>query len=170
MAFSAVGAVGDATMNAASNSKGTNDLHPGEDEVDRDERCDDLEESTPTVIELRRTNADAVPRWRELQIDNATGNPHWAPAIGVDGAAWRPAENLRSMNFIPPLTLPSAANTSTYLGYAPSEPQSLAEQSELTGLITNFGAAAGTLQWNGRVYQYSTSKKLPCFPPAVAMQ
>jgi hypothetical protein len=170
MAINAVGAVGNVTMNAASNSKGTNYLHPDEDEVDRDERCDDLEASTPVVIELRRTDERAAPQWRELQVNDTTGDPHWTPAIATDGAAWHPAVNLLSMNFTPPLRLPSSANTSTYLGYAPSEPQSDAEQSELTGLIANFGAAVGTFQWNGRAYQYSTSRKLPCFPLAVAMQ
>jgi len=171
MGLSAVGAVSNGAMNMASNSAGSRDLHAGEDEVDRHDRCDNLEETAPTVIELRRTDAAAVPQWRELQIENATGVPRWAPASGPDGGrAWRPTENLLAMNFAPPLPLPTKPNISTYLGYAPSEPVSSSEQDQLTGLTANFGAPVGTFQWNGRVYQYATAAKLPCFPPDVAMK
>ncbi len=171
VALSAAGAVGDGVMNMASNSSGSKDLHPGEDEVDRHERCDNLAETAPTVIELRRTDEAAAPQWRELQIANDTGEPRWSPAGGTDGGGtWRPTANLLAMNFAPPLALPSGANIPTYLGYAPSEPVSNSEQDELSGLTANFGAPIGTFQWNGRVYQYSTAAKLPCFPPAVAMK
>jgi hypothetical protein len=171
VAIGAAGAVGDGVMNMASNSSASKDLHPGEDEVDRHERCDNLAETAPTVIELRRTVEAAAPQWRELQIANDTGEPRWSPASGTDGGGTlRPTANLLAMNFAPPLALPSGANIPTYLGYAPSEPVSNSEQDELSGLTANFGAPIGTFQWNGRVYQYSTAARLPCFPPAVAMK
>lgn len=169
--ISAAGAVGNGVMNMATNSGASHDLHQGEDEVDRHERCDNLVETAPAVIELRRTDADTAPQWRELQIANNAGVPRWAPASGTDGGgSWRPTANLLAMNFAPPLALPSRLNVPTYLSYAPSEPVSLSEQDELTGLTANFGAPVGTFQWNGRVYQYATAAKLPCFPLAVAMK
>jgi hypothetical protein len=170
LGISAAGAVGNGVMNMATNSKASKDLHPGEDEVDRHERCDTLNEIAPVVIELRRSDAAVAPQWRELQIASDSGEPRWAPAGGADGGAWRPTANLLAMNFAPPLALPSESNRPTYLGYAPSEPVSVSEQDELSGLIANFGASVGTFQWNGRVYQYATTDRLPCFPLAVAMQ
>jgi hypothetical protein len=169
--LSAAGAVGNGAMNLATNSSGSHDLHAGEDEVDRHERCDNLEETAPVVIELRRADATSAPQWRELQIANATGQPRWAAAAGPDGGPqWRASQNLLQMNFAPPLALPAQPNISTYLGYAPSEPQTSVEQDELTGLTANFGAPVGTFQWNGRTYQYATTAKLPCFPLDVAIK
>jgi hypothetical protein len=161
----AIGVVGGTLANHSSSG----DLRPGEDEADRRERCDNLVEFAPTVIELRRTAA-AAPQWRELQIANGSDR-RWVPATASDGAGtWRPTTNLLAMNFAPPLVLPSEVNVSTYLGYAPSEPLNSSEQDALTGLIANFGAPVGTFLWNGRIYQYATAAKLPCFPPAVAMK
>jgi hypothetical protein len=171
LGISAAGAVGNGVMNMATNSGAAHDLHPGEDEVDRHERCDNLAETAPAVIELRRTDTDTAPQWRELQIANSTGDPRWAPASEQDGeGAWRPTANLLTMNFAPPLELPSRPDVPTYLSYAPSEPVNLSEQDELTGLTANFGAAIGTFQWHGRIYEYVTAAKLPCFPLAVAMK
>ena len=171
LGLSAAGAVGNGLMNMATNSKASRDLHPGEDEVDRHERCDTLTETAPVIIELRRSDAEVAPQWRELQIANSTGEPRWGPTSGTVGdGAWRPTANLLAMNFAPPLALPAKPNVPTYLGYAPAEPASSSEQDELSGLTANFGAALGTFQWHGRVYQYATAAKLPCFPPAVAMK
>lgn len=169
--LSAAGAVSNGAMNLASNSSGSHDLHAGEDEADRHERCDNLEETAPMVIELRRADTGSAPQWRELQIANATGEPRWAAAGGPDGGPqWRASQNLLNMNFAPPLALPAKPNVSTYLGYAPSEPRTSVEQDELTGLTANFGAAIGTFVWNGRTYQYATAARLPCFPLDVALK
>jgi hypothetical protein len=152
----------------ASNSSASHDLHPGEDEADRNDRCDNLAEDTPGVIELHSAATNAAPEWRELAIRNETGEPRWTVAADSDGSAqWRPARNLNAMHFTPPLGLAKGA---TYLGYAPSEPRDSAEQDKLTGLITNFGASNGTFQWNNRIYQYVLSPKLPCFPPPAAIK
>jgi hypothetical protein len=171
MGVSAVSAVGDGVMNAATNSTGSKDLHPGEDEVDRRERCDNLTDTAPIVIELRRQDSGAQPQWRELQIVEASGEPRWAPSKAADGEGhWQPSVNLLTMDFAPPLALPSGSDVPTYLSYAPSEPASATEQDELTGLTANFGAPVGTFRWNGRMYQYATAAKLPCFPPSVALK
>jgi hypothetical protein len=165
----AVGVMGSTAATLADRSSAS-ELHPGEDEADRKERCANLVSVAPTVIELRRT-AGAAAQWRELQIANGSGDRRWMPAVASDGAGtWRPTTNLLAMNFTPPLVFPSELNVSSYLGYAPSEPMNSSEQDELTSLIANFGAPVGTLLWNGRIYQYATAAKLPCFPPALAMK
>jgi len=171
VAIQAVEAVGSGVLNMAANhaaAKGNNGV---EDDVDKRERCDNLEGAAPNVIELRTPAEGSVVQWRELSVNNATGDPMWAPALDMGtGSVWRPAENLLKMSFAPPLALPQKPGNSSYLAYAASQPQTGVEQDQLTGLATDFGAQTGTFQWNSRPYEYAMVEKLPCFPIAQAMK
>jgi hypothetical protein len=174
LGMQAASAVGNGVMNLATNSasSGKMDRAPGEDEVDYHERCDDLAQQPPAVIELRIVaDGGSASQWRELRLENTAGDPSWAPAIEPGAAsAWRPAENLPTMHFAPPLA-PLKSGVSNYLAYAPAEPLTAAEQDQLTGLTIDFGAGVGTFDWRGRIFEYALVGKLPCFPPpAVAMR
>jgi hypothetical protein len=150
VAIQAVEAVGSGVLNMAANhaaAKGNN------------------------VIELRAPEAGSVVQWRELSVNNATGDPMWAPALDMGNSSlWRPAENLLKMSFAPPIALPQKPGNSNYLAYAAAQPQTGVEQDQLTGLATDFGAQTGTFQWNSRPYEYAMVEKLPCFPIAQAMK
>jgi len=171
VAIQAVEAVGSGVLNMAANHEAAKGNNRVEDDVDKRERCDNLEEAAPNVIELRAPEAGSVVQWRELSVNNATGDPMWAPALDMGNSSlWRPAENLLKMSFAPPIALPQKPGNSNYLAYAAAQPQTGVEQDQLTGLATDFGAQTGTFQWNSRPYEYAMVEKLPCFPIAQAMK
>ena len=144
--------------------KNPEDLHPGEDEVDRRDRCDRLAVEVPGVIELR-TDASGAPEYRELALAVSFEQNDWRPLIeeGTDPEGWRPALHFLQMNFKPPLDANLPKDGSDYLAYAPAEPKSAEEQDRLTNLTTNFSPTGGTFTWNERAYQYATAGTLPCF-------
>lgn len=139
--------------------------HPDEDEVDREERCDELELEVPGVVEVRKSPA-GTPEYRELRLGGSPDEPQWAPILDKDTAAggWRPALNFMRMNFTPPLDGLLPPSGSAYLAYAPTEPRTEVEQDRLVALTVDFGSGVGTFGWNGRIYQYAVASKLPCFP------
>ncbi len=139
--------------------------HPGEDEMDREDRCEQLQLDVPGVIELHKSAAGA-PEYRELQLGGSLGQPQWTPIVGQDTNArgWRPAVHFLQMNFTPPLgLLPDAG--SDYLAYRPMQSESSAPDVEFVALTVNFGKTEGTFPWNGRLYQFALAHTLPCFPP-----
>jgi hypothetical protein len=87
------------------------------------------------------------------------------PTQNTDADGWRPVSNLAGLDFQPPIQTPLAPGAPVYLAYAPSDPQTLAERNELSGLGFNFGTELGTFHSDGRVYRYALLKELPCFPP-----
>jgi hypothetical protein len=147
-----------------SSKKNPEDLHPGEDEVDRRDRCDRLAVQAPGVIELR-TDASGAPEYRELTLFVAFDQSDWRPVIeeGTDPDGWRPALHFLQMNFAPPLDANLPKQGSDYLAYALAEPKSAEEEDRLTNLTTNFSPSTGTFTWNERAYQYATAGTLPCF-------
>jgi hypothetical protein len=142
-----------------------------EDDIDREERCDDLQLEAPGLIELR-TDKIGAPQWRELRLGGSTDEPRWEVATGKDTAAggWLPAQNLSTMNFAPSLQSSLKPDAENYVAYAPADPKTSTEQDQLVALTVDFGAATGIFRWNGRTYQYSVVRKLPCFPPPIAMR
>lgn len=171
LAIQAVEAIGSGATNAASNASASRAAERGDDDVDRQERCDVLEDGAPTVIEFLRAQAGASTEWRELRLDNSNGNPIWVVASAPgSGAQWRSAENLPTMKFVPPLAPTLKPGIPDYLAYAPAEPQTGTEDDQLTSMTAEFGAGTGTFEWNGRVYQYAMADKLPCFPAQDAMK
>jgi hypothetical protein len=140
-----------------------------EDDAEYHERCDDLEQATPPVIEIHRAQNSDQPQWRELRLSNSGSAPLWTSAA-ADGASWYPLARLSGTRFTPPLAMPKPG-ASAYLAYAPAEPMNAAEQDQLASLAADFGTNSGTFVWNGRVYDYAIVDTLPCFaPPAVALR
>jgi hypothetical protein len=156
-----------ATISGHQKSKNAADEdHPNEDEVDREERCDELELEIPGVVEIRK-NTTGAPQYRELHLGGSPDEPQWAPVLDKDTGpgGWQTAVNFMQMNFTPPLDGALPETGTSYLAYAATEPQSDVERDRLVALTVNFGSGAGTFTWNGRGYQYVVKKKLPCFPP-----
>jgi len=139
--------------------------HKDEDEVDREERCDELELEVPGVVEIRK-NTSGTPEYRELRLGGSPDEPQWAPVLDKDTSpgGWRAAVNFMQMNFSPPLAGALPQTGSGYLAYATTEPQTDVEQDSLVALTVDFGSGMGTFSWNGRIYQYVIASKLPCFP------
>jgi hypothetical protein len=175
LGIGAVEAVGSGAVQLAeaatisSHSKSKNDAdedHPNEDEVDREERCDELELEIPGVVQIRKSTTGA-PQYRELRLGGSPDEPQWAPVLDKDTGpgGWQTAVNFMQMNFTPPLSGALPETGAGYLAYAASEPQSDVERDRLVALTVNFGSGTGTFTWNGRGYQYVVKKKLPCFPP-----
>jgi hypothetical protein len=175
LGISAVEAVGSgtvhlveaATMSAhqGSGKNATDPNHPEEDEIDREERCDELELEVPGVIEIRR-NGSGSPEYRELSVGGSPDEPQWTPLLDKDTGpgGWHPAINFLQMNFTPPLSGALPPSGSGYLAYAANEPKTEVEQNRLVALTVDFGSGPGTFTWNNRVYQYVVATKLPCFP------
>ncbi|MDO8434162.1 MAG: hypothetical protein Q7S58_17320 [Candidatus Binatus sp.] len=147
-----------------SSNNDPNDLHPGENEVDRRDRCDRLTVETPGVIELR-SNASGAPEYRELLLNVTFEHTDWRPLIDedTDPDGWRPAVNFMQMHFAPPLDVNLPKDGSDYLAYATVEPKSAEEEDRLTNLAANFSPPIGTFVWNERTFQYVAGRSLPCF-------
>ena len=157
------GATADANQRAADAAPG---YHPGEDEMDREDRCAYLPFRSPGVIELRN-DASGAPEYRELHLYSSSEGTRWMPIAdndtGSDG--WRPAVNFLKMSFAPPLDAALADSGASYLAYAPSEPVSAAENDQLSSLTSSFGVPSGSFNWNGRGYRYTVTHELPCYRP-----
>jgi hypothetical protein len=174
MGLSMAGALGSGVANAARATGGAhaNGGAGDEDEVDREERCDALQLEAPGVIEVRKTDDGGTARWRGLHLGGSTDAPQWEVDASTDKAVdgWRSATNLLTKDVGPTLQDSLKAGVANYVAYAPAEPRNSSEQDHLVALVTNFGMSAGTFRWNGRVYQYSVVRKLPCFPAAIALK
>ena len=142
--------------------------HPDEDEMDREDRCDELPAEVPGVIELRKSAAGA-PEYRELQLGGSLDQPQWIAKIDDDTSAggWHSAGHFLQMNFTPPLASPIPAVSSNYLAYRDLQSESSTAEETLVPLSVNFGTAVGTFTSDGHTYQYALTHTLPCFssPP-----
>ena len=139
--------------------------HPDEDQLDREDRCEQLQIDVPSVIELHNSAA-GPPEYRELQLSSSVGEARWIPVVEQDTnqAGWRPAVHFLQMDFDPPLgKLPETG--SDYLAYRPIQSNSVTPEVEFTPLTANFGKTEGTFRWNGSLYQFALANRLPCFPP-----
>jgi hypothetical protein len=139
--------------------------HPGESEMDREERCEELQSEVPGVIELRK-GAGGGPEYRELQLGGSLAQPQWTPTAdhSTNAGGWRPAVNFLHMDFTPPLA-PLPAVGSVYLAYRSTQSDSSVPQVEFVSLNVNFGNTEGTFHWRGSLYEYALAPTLPCFPP-----
>jgi hypothetical protein len=163
LALQATEAIGAGTGSLISNHAAAKSGDQGDDDFERAERCDDLRDAPPAIIEVRSAPKGAAPQWREIMLDESSVEIRWA-IDGSDGGDWRPAQNLGAMDFSPPLTLkPASLN---YLAYAPAEPQTEDETDQLNGWRAEFDANSGSFRWRDRNYVYGVVSKLPCFPIA----
>jgi hypothetical protein len=135
-------------------------------------KCNALELITPAIVEFR-TDREGATQWRELGLGGSADSPRWtvmAEAAGTTAkdvaptSGWSAASNLSHMEFSPPLETSASPGYATYLAYAPAASLNGVERDELASLMLDFGPATGTFKYNGRVFKYSTLKKLPCFP------
>jgi hypothetical protein len=168
MALSATSALGASAMDAVGGHT-SSERDDGGPRLDSQERCDELANANFDTIELRIDDTGPI-MWRELQLSGLPASPQWRPIAGEYGsrAGWRPLGTLNAISFVPPLASSLKRGRPNYLAYAPSEPQTSAEEDQLVALTMDFGAGMGTFQWNGRAYQYTLVNKLPCFPAPVA--
>ena len=123
VAISAAEGVGSVVANGAlaavashQESEKSEDLdHPGEDQMDREDRCEQLQLDAPSVIELHQSAAGA-PEYRELQLSASVGKAQWVPVVGQDTnpGGWRPAVHFLQMNFTPPLGSPARCGQRLY--------------------------------------------------------
>jgi hypothetical protein len=163
-ALSAVGGVGKGAVALASG-----DHSDPEDAGDfpRGQKCDDLEMEAPVMVQMQAGTGGGA-KWRELSISQGMeAEQRWIPmpTQNTDAGGWRSVSNLASLEFQPPIQTTLAPGAPVYLAYAPSDPQTLEERNELSGLGFNFGTELGTFHSDGRVYRYALLKELPCFPP-----
>jgi hypothetical protein len=114
------------------------------------------------MIELRK-DATGAPQYRDLGIDDSSGELKWIPVTSADTGpdGWRPAVNFTKMDFRPPLAPAIPARGTRYLAYAPQEAQSKAEQEGIDSFGDFFGDPVGTFRWNGRIYNYWLPEELP---------
>jgi hypothetical protein len=117
------------------------------------------------LVELRK-NAGA-PEYRELRLQNSTDEAHWTPIVASDTGpdGWVPAVNFLRMDFQPPLTNSIPDTGTCYLAYAPiaidpNNPDQVAE------LKSGAAGQVDTFSWDGRVYQYTVARSLPCLSPS----
>lgn len=165
-ALSAVGGVGKGAVALASNGKDKQDPED-RDDFPRGQKCDDLEMEAPVMVQMEAGTGGGA-KWRELSISQGMeADQQWIPmpTQNTDADGWRPVSNLSTLDFQPPIQTTLAPGAPVYLAYAPSDPQTLVERNELSGLGFNFGTELGTFHSDGRVYRYALLKELPCFPP-----
>lgn len=189
LALQALGMVGNAvgeTAAAGTMVKHGNDKNPDETEVYEEtsfdnsdfdssssknsanaSKCNELELVTPSIIQFRTDQTGSI-QWRELGLGGSADSPRWtvvaAAAKDTPAGGWSPASNLGHMDFNPPLKTSSTPGDDSFLAYAPANSLTGIERDQLASLVLDFGPAAGTFQYNGRIYKYATLAKLPCFP------
>jgi hypothetical protein len=130
--------------------------------------CNELQIVVPGIIQLRSDTAGAI-EWRELALGGSPDSPQWTISPpdkgGVSSATgWQPAVNLGKLDFEPAIQGVVPPGAPTYLAYAPAQAQTSFERDELISLQLDFGPNAGTFKWDGRIYDYTLVKSLPCFP------
>jgi hypothetical protein len=118
------------------------------------------------LVELRK-NGTGEPEYRELHLLNSADEAHWTPVVSTDTGAdgWLPAVNFLKMNFNPPLTAEIPDAGTCYLAYVPAATDP-ADPNQSADLKSPVGGDMGTFSWDGRVYQYTVARTLPCLSPS----
>ncbi|MGH7813875.1 MAG: hypothetical protein ACREQI_07720 [Candidatus Binataceae bacterium] len=124
-----------------------------------------LERPNLVVAQLRKGAAGA-PEYRELHLVKSADGAHWSPIAGGETgpSGWRPAVNFEQMNFNPPLTGLIPPSGTAYLAYVPTKIAS-DDPVDAAGLKAKLGNAAGEFSWNGRIYEFTVARTLPCLSP-----
>jgi hypothetical protein len=111
------------------------------------------------LVELRK-NGSGAPEYRELHLLNSANEAHWTPVLSTDAGAdgWLPAVNFLKMDFNPPLTAEIPDAGTCYLAYVPAviDPNN----------PNPAGSEVGTFSWEGRAYQFTVARTLPCLSPS----
>jgi hypothetical protein len=111
------------------------------------------------LVELRK-NGSGAPEYRELHLLNSANEAHWTPVLATNSGAdgWLPAVNFLKMDFNPPLTAEIPDAGTCYLAYIPAviDPNN----------PNPVGSEVGTFSWEGRAYQFTVARTLPCLSPS----
>ena len=111
------------------------------------------------LVELRK-NGTGAPEYRELHLLNSENEAHWTPVLSTNSGAdgWLPAVNFLKMDFNPPLTAEIPDAGTCYLAYVPAaiDPAN----------PNPIGSEVGTFSWEGRAYEYTVARTLPCLSPS----
>jgi hypothetical protein len=165
LGFQAVEAVGVTTGSAITGKNADDDP----DKIDTDPmsaECQQLLTALPYIAEVRpQPNRSAMVR--QLTVGVVKGEQRWTVVhdSDSDGNGWRVENAIAQLNFSPPLETSLAATKSRYMIAAPADPANTSEANQLMTFTMAFGPRVGTYEWNGKRYEYSVAKKLPCLPP-----
>jgi hypothetical protein len=164
MAFQGVEAAGAITGSAISGKNPDEDPDKGESDPQSAE-CQQLMTALPYIAEVRAQSGQA-PRIRQMTIGVVKGEQRWTfvHEADSDGNGWRTESSLSQLNFDPPLENALASSKSRYMITAPADPTNQAEANQLMTFTLAFGPRVGTYDWNGKRYEYSVARKLPCLP------
>jgi len=160
----AVEAVGATTGGAITGKEADEDPDKTENDPMSAE-CQQLMSALPYIAEVRpRPDRSAIVR--QLTIGMVKGEQRWTVVhdAGSDGNGWRVENAIAQLNFNPPLESSLMATKSRYMIAAPADPANTSEANQLMTFTMAFGPKVGTYEWNGKRYEYSVAKKLPCLP------
>ncbi|HTY55144.1 MAG TPA: hypothetical protein VMB26_08090 [Candidatus Binataceae bacterium] len=164
MGFQAVEAAG--AITGASITGKNPDEDPDKTESDpQSAECQQLLTALPYIAEVRAQPGQA-PRIRQMTIGVVKGEQRWTVVHDADsdGNGWRTESALTQLDFNPPLESALASTKSRYMITAPADPTNQAEANQLMTFTLAFGPRVGTYDWNGKRYEYSVTRKLPCLP------
>jgi hypothetical protein len=135
---------------------------PSDDDV---LKCEQLVHHPPGVEEIRRA-ADLAIESRELRLEPAGQSYRWVVyrSRGSTPEGWRQQNSLDKLHFNPPLYYLLPDKTTRYVAYAVSVPETPQDSEVMMTVADDFGSRAGNFEWHSKHFDYSVSKKLPCFP------
>lgn len=170
MAFGATQLVSGATFAGTTAAQVASSAHESQptmdgDKADRAQRCTQLLNSPPGVEEVEQDASGAIES-REFRLDTSNGHPVWAVyrARGSSPDGWHSQRKLFGLHFNPPLEAGVPAGKPRYLVYAVNIAEDQQDAEKMISVAEDFAPQVGTFQWDGRIYNYTLVKELPCFP------
>jgi hypothetical protein len=140
--------------------------NPSEGEKEEDAlKCSQLVNHPPGVEELRRT-PDLSIESREIRIQPTGGvGGMWVVyrTRGSTPQGWHKQDSLEKLEFKPPLQYLLVDKQPQYLVYAPAVAESIRDSETMMSMADDFPDPVGSFMWKGKRYNYTLSKKLPCF-------
>jgi hypothetical protein len=139
---------------------------PGTDkDEDKVLKCEQLVRNPPGIEEIRRTPQLGIES-REIRVERTSDSYRWVVyrSRGSAPDGWHVQSSLDKLHFNPALQFLLPDKDPQYLAYAPSVAETPQDSEQAMSIADDFGQKVGTFEWNGKLYTYTTSKHLPCFP------
>ena len=132
---------------------------------DRTLKCEQLVRDPPGIEEIRRTPQLGIES-REIRVERNADSYRWVVyrSRGSAPDGWHPQSSLDKLHFDPALQNLLPDKDPQYLAYAPTVAETPQDSEQAMSIADDFGQKVGTFEWNGKLYTYTTSKHLPCFP------
>ena len=132
---------------------------------DKTQKCEQLVRNPPGIEEIRRTPELGIES-REIRVERTADSYRWVVyrSRGSAPDGWRTQSALDKLHFNPALQFLLPDKKPQYLAYAPMVAETPQDSQQMLSIADTFGKKAGTFEWNGKHYNYSVSKSLPCFP------